>query len=389
MKTKYLKDRRRKRLVVFLFACIFSVCIFTVTPKATVHAADIGTDIVDIWNELVNNTAKKTDVSGIGTKVDDVKKAIEGESKKGVASYFDDQKTTFSEGEQSPNDTIDNMAELQATVNNNLWDGIMAGFKGGEIQLGDEKINFDPKSFIETDGSLGKTAYGFFIVLGYSLVLLFFSISLIDQTIKYEIFTLRGFVNIFGRLLISKAVIDISGWVCTTIITITQNLCNSILTKTVTTNLTDIPEIKVETSDLFIVGPIVDILIKAILCLPVTLIITIVFVSGLLIMIKLLLRSLELTMLTVVSPAFFACVSSNTTVPYFKNFITTFLQAALQIVFMAIVYLVAVDKLTIDDIDSIADVGGWVLRVFPNAIIVLAMAIMMVKPPRVLTGLIK
>lgn len=339
-----------------------------------------------IWEQLINVITAKMSTKD---QVDDVKEAIAGESEKGIESYYNNQKMTFEDDELNPNDTIDNMAEMQATVNNNLWSAIAVAFGGGTYKFGDETINFDAKSFIETDGSVGKTAYGIFVVFGYSIVLLFFAVSLIDQTIKYEIFTLRGAVGIFGRLIISKAIIDISGYACTTMITISQKLCGQILTTSITTNLTEIPQIEVVSSNLFIVGPIVDFFIKVVLCLPVALIMTVVFVSGLLIMVKLLLRSFELTMLTVVSPAFFACASSTTTTVYFKNFITTFLQAALQIVFMAVVYLVAVDKLTIDDITSFTDLGGWFIRVFPNAIIVLAMAIMMVKPPRVLTGLLR
>lgn len=350
---------------------------------------------------MVNNGAKRTDVSDVGNKVDDLKNAIAGESddmknaiagesEKGIENYYNNQKMTFDAGEVSPIDTFDSVAGMQATVNNNLWSAIALGFKGGDIKFGKdgETINFDAKDFIENDG-IGKSAYGIFIVFGYSIVLLFFAVSLVDQTIKYEIFTVRGAVGIFGRLLISKAIIDMSGFVCTTIITISQKLCNQLLTETVVTNLMNHPKIEVVPSDIFVIGPIVDVLTQMILSSPVVIIATVVFSSGVLIMIKLLLRSFELTMLTVVSPAFFACVSSNTTVPYFKNFITTFIQAAIQIVFMAIVYVVAVDKLTIDNIDGFADLGKWFIRVLPNSIIVLAMAIMMVKPPRVLTGLLR
>ena len=106
-------------------------------------------------------------------------------------------------------------------------------------------------------------------------------------------------------------------------------------------------------------------------------------------MAKLLFRSFELTMLTAVSPAFFACISSTTTLPYFKNFISTFLQAALQIIFMAVVYVVGISKIEPTTITDIADVKAWFINLIPTVIILIAMTIMIIKPPRVLTGLIK
>ena len=41
----------------------------------------------------------------------------------------------------------------------------------------------------------------------YSLVLLFFAVNLVEQTIKYEIFTAKGALRIFGRLLVAKIII--------------------------------------------------------------------------------------------------------------------------------------------------------------------------------------
>ncbi len=387
MKPKKQKIKQQsRRFITFLFTCFFSICIVVHLPIQ----AKADKTPTDLWNELINVCYGK--IADVGNKVDTAKTALEEEitdkTKQGIEDYFDDQTAEITNEALTIQASMDNQASAQEEMNQVLWGGIWAAFEGGEA-LG---YDFDTTDFVTNPARRGKDFQAIFIVFGYSLVLLFFAVSLIDQTIKYEIFTLRGAVNIFGRLLISKAIIDASSWVCTTIITISESICTRMLTLTgETAIISNMPHIKVETSDIFIIGPIVDFLIANIIALPVNLIFLIILISGALIMIKLLLRSFELTMLTVVSPAFFACVSSSTTVPYFKNFITTFLQAAFQIIFMAVVYFVAVEHITFQstDITNFAELATWLGKTLPNAIIVLAMAIMMVKPPRVLTGLIK
>lgn len=68
----------------------------------------------------------------------------------------------------------------------------------------------------------------------------------------------------------------------------------------------------------------------------------------------------------------------------------TFIQCAVQIVFMAVVYFVGTSFIvTSDSMNSVLDVWIWFKNMAPMAIIALAIAIMMVRPPKVLTGLIK
>ena len=58
--------------------------------------------------------------------------------------------------------------------------------------------------------------------LAYSLVLIFFSVNLIESTVKYEIVTLRGAVSFGGRLLVGKIVIDLSTTICMKVVGITE-----------------------------------------------------------------------------------------------------------------------------------------------------------------------
>lgn len=374
----------RIRIFTVLFSVIFSVCIFTMTPSTPIRAeaADVIDWVVDLWNYVVNNTATKSGVGEVKDKIKELKDSISEESKKGVEAYYDEQKMEFEDDDVTPASAITSATEVMAEITNYLWAYVTIGFGSGDVM----GYNFDAATFVNDNQGIVVI----FRIFGYSLVLLFFAISLIDQTIKYEIFTLRGAVNIFGRLILSKFLIDASTTVCLLIISISQDLCGKILSENLE-NIIINPSITLETSNIWVIGPIVDGLIAIIMLIPIILVYLVVSVSTCLIACKLLLRSFELTMLTTVSPAFFACFSSNTTNPYFKNFIVTFLQCAFQIVFMAVVYYVGVDKLTINggtDIEGFADLGKWVWNTTPNALITLAMAIMIVKPPKVLTGLI-
>lgn len=143
-------------------------------------------------------------------------------------------------------------------------------------------------------------------------------------------------------------------------------------------------------SDVWIVGVILDFLLVLLLLVPIILIVLPILISAIFIIVKLILRSLELALLICVSPAFFACYSSEITRPYFRNFITTFIQCAAQIVFMAVVYFVGVKWFASSThVASATDAWTWFQNVIPNTLIVIAISIMMVRPPKVLTGLIK
>lgn len=236
-----------------------------------------------------------------------------------------------------------------------------------------------------------STIYGIFVNVGYSLVLLFFATNLIENTIKYEIFTLKGGAMLFGRLIISKVIIDLSGTICVYILNICTNISTAIFDKSGDMLEWSIPTIgTVVKSDIWLVGPIVDKITAIILIIPVLIIAIAMIAAAAIIMVKLVLRALELSLLLIVSPAFFACYSSEVTKPYFKNFIMTFIQCALQIVFIAVVYYVGTRfVVNATTPETFKDLCTWFVNRSQVAVITLAIAIMMVKPPKVLTNLIK
>ncbi|SFY12082.1 type IV secretion system protein [Ruminococcus sp. XPD3002] len=270
-----------------------------------------------------------------------------------------------------------------------LWDKFIVNEISDEIKSTDYEsgkqfnISIKPDSFTTITDIL-KT-------LGYSMVLLFFAISIIEQSIKYEIFTLKGGAMVFGRLLFAKVLIDSSVKICMAILKVINQNCSKIL-ESVKVEMIDFPTITLDKSDVKIIGPLLDYVVGIIISIPLTMVYSIIMIAGICLSIKLLLRSFELAMLTSVSPAFFACFSSEVTRPYFRNFILTFIQVAAQILFMAIVLYIGKNATAVNTsftVTSLNDIIKWFVQMAPRTFIIIAMTIMMIKPPKVLTGLIK
>ncbi len=356
----------------------------TESIKSTVE--DNNSTVYDIWNYINNALMPAIQNSGganNATKddINDVKNSMADESEKGVESYFKKKDEESKDEKETAKNSVNNISEGVQKASNTVWETLTIAFKTGNL-FG---YNIDATSY--SRGSL----FDIFKIFGYSLVLVFFAVNLIETTIKYEIFTLRGAVNIFGRLIVSKIIIDMSGKVCVAIIKANSHLTSQILGDNIRNINLNAPHINLETSKIWAVGPIVDFILAIIIGLPIIINLLVILVVSSLVIIKLIFRSFEMAMLVTVSPAFFACYSSEVTKPYFRNFILTFIQVSAQIVFMAVVYYIGADKITGQavDINGISDLVIWFQRTIPNTLIIVAMCIMMIKPPRVLTSLVR
>ena len=385
-----------KRIIIFpiiLFAMLFS--INPVTSYAATND-DVYNELIDMWNYLNNNIGVavdevrdkannlETQVNELNDKVDNlnIQADVKKETTEAMEEYYSDIK---SDGEIDKS-TIFPRSIL--SIANSSWDLIGAELKAGsgaENTFGTKyNLIITPDAYTDVQNVIK--------VFAYSLVLVFFAANLIETTIKYEMFTLKGASMIFGRLIISKFIIDASVKICMAII----NEVSKLSTKIIDIGSDKLlqfpnPEIKMAGSDVKIIGPILDTITGFILSIPLTLVFICVLICAVFVLMKLILRSFELAMLVSISPAFFACLSSDLTKQYFRNFITTFIQCAGQIVFMAIVLKVGSQTLTFTPpaINSLKDMGVWLAFIFPYMLIIIAMSIMMVKPPKVLTGLIK
>lgn len=385
-----------KRFFLSIMTILFSMCFIA---PLSVNAATIddvydGTLMdYDIWNYLVNDVmptiqsnssgASQSSVDNIQSAVNDVKTTVDSIDLKSDMENFYANKNTENDG--STCSSVVSFADTMIETANDYWAKI------ADI-ISDTGVNNEFGFAINVKTMKSSSIFYIFRNFAYSLVLVFFAANLIETSIKYEIFTLKGGVQVFGRLLISKVIIDASGLICIYLLDICSNLTSKILSASTAEFKINKPNLSamIVKSDVWVVGKILDFLLAALLLIPILLIVLPILISAIFVIIKLILRSLELSLLVCVSPAFFACYSSEVTRPYFRNFIMTFIQCAAQIVFMAVVYFVGTKWFASStNVSSATDAWTWFQNVIPNTLIAIAIAIMMVKPPRVLTNLLK
>ena len=225
----------------------------------------------------------------------------------------------------------------------------------------------------------------------YSIVLLFFSVNLIETTLKYEIVSTRGFISVFGRMIFSKTIIDCSALICTKILGVVKWIASQTLDFITLSNQEVLKSSYSSTqSGLWVIGKIVDFFNSITNIAPILIMSLIVLIVSMLILGKLLIRSIQLAMMTVVSPLFFACATADVTKQYFRNFITGFLQCGMQIVFMVIVYGIGYTVLNSSAIngDIFMAFSSSTMNAYRAIIVYVVMGIMIVKPPRFLTNAI-
>lgn len=371
--------------IFFLFICISPV--YAYADESGYSNGDLMQEIYNFEDAVLNqdngNAASKDDVKDVKDYVAEVKASMSSETEKGVQSYFDAKKTESNKGAEA----VFSISDMLIDTANQQWKMVSSAMKSVGIT---NEWGFSLN--VSDYGESGTNHYIFdiFRTFAYSLVLVFFSANLIESSIKYEIFTLRGGANIFGRLLLSKVIIDKSGQICLAILNAIGGIATQILTKADATVELHIPDFKssLVKSDIWIVGTLVDSISALVIAIPVAIVALIALIAACLVTIKLILRSIELCMMVAVSPTFFACFSSDVSRPYFRNFIVTFIQVAIEILFMAVVYAVCASWITTPFGGDTTNVVKWFMSFLPNALILLTMAILMVKPPKVLTGLL-
>lgn len=285
---------------------------------------------------------------------------------------------------------VDTMNTKVSTANT-LWEMVGKVMKkGGDLTVLDKgdvkiKLGLDVNDMTSKYNALLS---GFMKTLAYSLVLLFMSVGLIEQTIKYEIATVKGAVTFGGRIVLAKIIIDCSTTICVKIVGITEWICGRLATVgDATTKILDANVEKPTSSSLWIIGKIIDFFNSITAVTPLLLATLVIIVVSIIILIKLLIRNVQLCIFVVTAPAFFATLSSESTKRYFHNYITAFLQCALQVVFMCIVWYIGIFLLNNHSIsqDSLAKLGTDT-SMYRALIIYICMGILICKPPKFLSN---
>ena len=313
--------------------------------------------------------------------------------------YEEKEKEGSTEVEKTPI----NYAHTKRDLANEMWSAVGAALNAGG-DLTDEAVDKPGKTGLAKYMNLGvklddldqqdvyKKIIAVMRTIAYSIAILFFSVNLIETTVKYEIVSMRGFASVFGRMIFSKIIIDSAATICMKIIGTTQwmiSQVNAQMNITAKAAFSD-TSISSSTSKLWVIGKIIDFFNSTANALPLLIMALVVLIVSMLILGKLMIRSIQLAMMISVSPVFFACACADVTKQYFKNFLTGFLQCALQIVFMVIVFWIGCGVLNGHAIggDIFMEFKSTTMNAYRAIIVYIVMGIMIVKPPKFLTNAI-
>ncbi len=271
------------------------------------------------------------------------------------------------------------------------WSEMLSGIQN---LFTDFDTGFDMQGFIDTFA----VAEGVITIFASSLVALFFAVNLLENAIQYQLLTLKGFVNIVGRLLLAETWVNLSVQICMMVIQIFNELTSSLVSVISSSGLLDGVSLTFQASksNMWLVGDLVDFFNNLIPLLVFSAII--LFLLGVwgASYIKLTIRSIQLGMMTILSPAFFACLTGETTKPYFRKFLLTFIGTVAEILFMSLVfgaycYWLGQNMTDVGLIVKVEDLYAFndsAKTYIQYVVMTLACGIMMVKPPAVLKNLV-
>ncbi|GHU58137.1 hypothetical protein FACS1894133_2330 [Clostridia bacterium] len=279
--------------------------------------------------------------------------------------------------------------------------GEIIGFIGSTL----ENFGNNGNGAFEFDNTYGIDYMGFaekfepiFRAFGYTFCILFIGINLMEKAMTYELFSIKGGMRFVGGVLLSKVWVDCSTTICKYTLGVTNGITTAILKKSAESgglgflltkeNTANIGS-SLPTSSIPIVGDFINFQLGIVACTPIFLMLVVVIIICAIIMVKLVLRTFEIAMLIAVSPLFFACIAGDTTRQYFRKFILTFLGVAAQLVFMSLVYAMTREwYATHSTLEGKETLIAWAVSLIPWDITMIAMGIMMVKPPKILTNLV-
>lgn len=336
---------------IFIFAFLF-LLLFPCSKGITVYAETLS-DTSEHNTDEENNTVSYGPPS-------DAKIELDENDKKGILGIIQ---------------------TLQESTNL-TWDAIANQIKNfTTLPVGDDS---SPQTTID----IMEQAHKFEVIfkpMAYSICLLFIGLNILNTAIKYEIMTFKGGASIVVRTLFAKVWVDLSYKICEWIILFNDSIVVALINHTQNIRLT-LPSPDVEPSKVWVIGPIIDIFNLGVAAIPLILIALIMLVAGAIISIKLMIRVLEITLMVIVSPPFFACLAGGeSTQRYFRNFIVTFVSVVVETIFMAIV--LGLGSNWWGNVSS-STYDNYIINFLPNLGLIIVICVMMVKPPKILKNLI-
>lgn len=222
-----------------------------------------------------------------------------------------------------------------------------------------------------------------FLVPAYLIFLIGFMSNIMESSVRFDIADPKQVVKIFSRLIIGKVMLDGAVTICLFSLKFLNNLAASVMTFA-QYDLTITPSTADSYSDVPVIGPLISFIKSAWANLPFIIMCVVVFFCCIKVLVKLLVRTFELTALISVSPVFFACLSGEPTKKYFERFFVTFLSVAASIIFIGIVYAIGCSMLIkLTDGSN----NNWYMQLILFAVMI-AICQFITKPPKVFSNLL-
>ncbi|WP_026883529.1 hypothetical protein [Clostridium akagii] len=214
---------------------------------------------------------------------------------------------------------IGRVVESDLTTKINAVDADMQAF---QMLLSQEDLSGSQFGFAQTLWSSMKP-------IGYSLVSLFFIISFCKKTIYFEMMNDLEVYKQLVKLIFAKSAVDYSYTILTAIVSVNRGIVNTIFGVLKMADKSQMIQYINSNSSTDVIQLIGN-------CLKSTVLMTSLGICLIICMVIVVIRQIELAVLAVVSPMFFATLAGDSTSDIFKSFIKNFVAVTVQTIWIAV-----------------------------------------------------
>ncbi|MEE1281330.1 MAG: type IV secretion system protein, partial [Acutalibacteraceae bacterium] len=222
---------------------------------------------------------------------------------------------------------------------NLMWQDLGTNIIGAASPTGGTSISFSGHDIGTSFDTFVDSAVVVTKAFGYGIAVICFGIGFTNEAVAFELGTERGWLKVFGQLLLAKIWVDVSVNMCRGIYNIVRSIASQIMG---VAPAIDLLQPVTSPSGGGVVSSILtwlsDLLGLIVAVLPLAVISIVIMVCICRMYIKLIVRNFEIACLLCVSPIFFATLASSATSNYFRKFISSFLSVVAQIIWMGITY---------------------------------------------------
>jgi hypothetical protein len=222
---------------------------------------------------------------------------------------------------------------------NLMWNDLGTTITGATSATGGSTITFAGHDIGASFDSFIDSAVVVTKAFGYGIAIICFGIGFTNEAVAFELGTERGWLKVFGQLLLAKIWVDVSVNICRGVYNIILSIASQIMS--ITPGVTLLQPVTSPSGDGAISSLLIwftDFINWFVPVLPLAAISIIILVCLCKMYIKLIVRNFEITCLMCVSPLFFATLASSATSSFFRRFISSFISVIAQILWMGITY---------------------------------------------------